>query len=233
MTRRVLALIVLALAAAPAPASAAVVSAPAGVKARLTSCVGGVATFRGDAPRLPAADRIQMRFTLQVLTPESQAWTKVAVPGWSDWVTSNPGVGRYVYTRRVEELVGPARYRAMINFRWLAGGKRLARARRFTRACRRPDPRPNLRVMAIEVTGRQYAVRVANLGREASGEFVLALESAGRRKTLRALAPGEREVVVFDAPPCAAGTQVTARVDPDDAVDERNEDDNVLGVSCP
>ena len=58
-----------------------------------------------------------------------------------------------MFTRRVEGLIGPARYRAMVRFKWLdARGKTILSARRFSKACRQPDHRPNLKVKALSHT---------------------------------------------------------------------------------
>ena len=46
-------------------------------------------------------------------------------------------------------------------------------------------------------------------------------------------APGEQQVVTFTGPACTPGTLADATVDPGDAVDERDEDDNVLAATCP
>jgi subtilase family serine protease len=46
------------------------------------------------------------------------------------------------------------------------------------------------------------------------------------------LDPGEQTLVTVRGPRCAAGTKLTATVDPLDLVDERNETDNVFSATC-
>lgn len=115
--------------------------------ARLTGCTTGatagarVAVFEGRMRAFRSVARLEMRFALQVATPERPGWTPVGAPGFDVWTAAEPGVDRYVHTRRVEALVGPARYRTVVRFRWLDGdGKLVARAERRSPACRQPAP---------------------------------------------------------------------------------------------
>src|SRR5215213_10065283 len=106
--------------AAPAAASAAPVGA-----ARLVSCDSALdpadrtATFEGRMRRVRGATRLLMRFTLQSRTKDQSSWHALAAPGFGRWLSSDPGVGRYVYTKRVIALVAPASYRTIVRFRWL------------------------------------------------------------------------------------------------------------------
>ena len=128
-----LVLALLAVAAAPAGAAAA--------EARLLACEEGAAVFEGRmAARRPV--RMHMKFSLQVADPRRPAWTDVGAPGWGGWTRAPATARGYVYTRRVEGLTAPARYRAVVRFRWLdeAGEVRL-RERRASPACRQDrDP---------------------------------------------------------------------------------------------
>ena len=47
------------------------------------------------------------------------------------------------------------------------------------------------------------------------------------------LPAGEQRTVTFTGPACAAGSQLTVALDPAEAVDERDEEDNVLVAPCP
>src|SRR5215217_2287863 len=136
-----LSLLALLLAAAPAAARS-----PA--KAVLAGCEQGTGeadaagVFEGQMRTIQGAARMQMRFSLQVRTPDRPRWTTVQVPGFGPWATSAAGTARYVYTKRVEGLLAPASYRVRVRFRWLdAGGIMLQRAKAYSPTCRQPDPR--------------------------------------------------------------------------------------------
>jgi CARDB protein len=230
-----------------APASAASAKPPA--KALLVACERGTditeraGVFEGEMRTVPGAARMQMRFKLQVRTPERDRWTAVAAPGFGGWLTSATGTSRYVYTRRVENLVAPAAYRVQIRFRWLdADGDTIQRARSSSRRCRQPDPRPNLVVREIGVepgstaVRRSYVVLVRNSGRTEAGASSLGLSVDGRAlpaTPVPALAPGEYTLVTVDGPACAAGAPLLAAADQGEAVDERDEDDNRFSRACP
>lgn len=134
-----------ALLLAPVPAYAQ--SGRGAPEARLAGCTTGattagrVAVFEGRMRAFRSVARLEMRFALQVATPERPDWTPVGAPGFDVWTAAHPGVDRYVHTRRVEALVGPARYRTVVRFRWLdADGEVIARAERRSPACRQPAP---------------------------------------------------------------------------------------------
>src|SRR3954466_13822051 len=169
---RRIALTVLLFAALAAPAHAA---APA--KVMLTSCSPGerAAEFEARMGKIEGASRLKMRFSLQVRRSGQKAFHRVAAPGFRSWTTAEPGKTSWVFSRRVEALVGPARYRALVRFQWLdADGKALAHAKRASRACRQPDHRPNLKLKALTREGRhRYVALVVNNGRSASGPFDL------------------------------------------------------------
>jgi hypothetical protein len=123
------------LAALAAPAAAPPASA------ELLTCDRAALAAAFEARMSAAADtaRMRMRFTLQARTPGVRGYRRIAAPGFDAWTTSDPGVGRYVFTRRVESLIGPAQYRVRVRFRWLdASGATVARATRVSRSCRIP-----------------------------------------------------------------------------------------------
>jgi hypothetical protein len=200
------------------------------------------AVFAGRMDTVPGAVRMQMRFRLQVTTPDGPGWVRLPVKGFSAWVTSDPGHARYVYSKRVEALLAPASYRVQMRFRWLdADGGTVRTARAISRSCRQPDPRADLRVATIVVrpgvdaASRRYAITVRNAGRSATDASDVSLELAdGTRITglVGGLEPWQREVLVLDGPVCQPGSAVTATADAGDAVDERDED-NALSVACP
>ena len=241
----VLALLALALAA---PAASAAVPRWA-AKAVLDQCQRGAgdtdraAVFEGQMRTLRGAARMQMRFTLQARTPDSSRWTAVAAPGFGIWMSSDAGTSRYIYTKRVEGLLAPASYRVQLRFRWLSdAGRTLATARRSSRACRQPDPRPNLVVGSLTVqrtarAGRyRYVAFVQNTGRSAAEESALRVAFGGTAlpsAPVLALEPGEGVEVTVEGPACEAGAPVDADADAGEAVDERDEADNRFTLLCP
>jgi CARDB len=217
-------------------ALAASLAGAAPARAELVSCEPGhrAAEFEAAMDAVPGAERLAMRFTLQARKPGRRRYRRVHAPGFSEWTSSSPGTERYVFTRRVEALVGPARYRVLVRFKWLdADGDVIARARRRSRSCRQRDHRPNLKVMALQVAGGDYRVLVGNRGRSASGPFELELTVDGEPLepvTVDGLEPWEDRLIDFRGPEC--GTTARAVADPLDLVDERAEDDNSMALSC-
>jgi CARDB len=224
----------IALAASLAAAPAASADGPA--SAELVSCERAhrAAEFEAAMDAVPGAEQLAMRFTLEARKPGRRRYRRVHAPGFSEWTSSSPGTERYVFTRRVEALVGPARYRVLVRFRWLdANGDVIARARRRSGSCRQRDHRPNLKVMALQVAGGDYRVLVGNRGPSASGPFDLELTVDGEPLepvAVDGLEPWEDRLVDLHGPEC--GTIVRAVADPLDLVDERVEDDNGMALSC-
>lgn len=231
---RRIALMIVCFAALAAPAQAAQNASVA-----LTACVSRdrAAEFEARMAATAGAARMKMRFTLQVRKPGKTAFRQVAAPGFSDWTTADPGTRKYVFTRRVEALIGPASYRAMVRFRWVdADGATVATARAYSHACWQADHRPNLTVRALSVEGgRNYVALVANTGRTASGPFDLEIELPDQvlgPVTVESLEPREERLVQIRGLRCKAGTSITAVADPLDAIDERSETDNAVTTTC-
>jgi hypothetical protein len=222
--------------------AAALALAPAGpASATLIACEHGAepaAEFEARMGTVPGAVRMRMRFTLQVLTPARPGYRRVAAPGFGGWTTSDPGTTRYVYTRRVEDLVGPASYRVVVRFRWLdAADEVIARDRAHSRPCRQQDVRPNLTIrdLAIEpgpdAATRRYVARVRNTGRRPAGAFDVAVGELPP-VTVPSLGPGRERTVEVTGPACEPGSAITAVADPADLLDERSETDNELTLGC-
>ena len=236
------------LASALAPATAAAAPATATRAARLVSCDSALdpadrlATFEGRMRAVRGTARMQMRFTLQTRTKDHVNWRALAAPGFGRWLSADPGVGRYVYTKRVVALFAPASYRTVVRFRWLGrGGHRIASDRSTSPICRQLELRPNLRPLGIEERQgadpqhARYLVPVVNRGKSAAGPFDVVVTVDGATLTPAQtpdLAPGERALVEVDGPPCTTGSLLTVDVDPTGAVDERVETDNRLNVAC-
>jgi hypothetical protein len=210
---------------------------PAGVALVECDRDAQVAEFQARMQMVPGAQRMQMRFTLKVERGR-RGYRRVAAPGFGVWTTADPGVTRYVYTRRVEDLLGPARYRVHVHFRWLdAGGRTIKRDTARSRSCRQPDPRPNLTVRNLwtEPTGDperlRYVVLVRNTGRGEAEPFEL--EVSGAEPVLvDALEGREQRLVELVGPACEPGWKLTATADPLDEIDERSERDNALAITC-
>jgi hypothetical protein len=233
MRRIALSILVFGVLAAPAHAA----GPPA--KVALTTCAPKerAAEFEARMGKVAGAERLKMRFTLQWRKPGQKAYHRIAAPGFRSWSTAAPGKTSWVFSRRVEALVGPARYRALVRFQWLdADGKVVAHAKRVSRACRQPDPRPNLKLKSLtRVAKHRYAALVVNNGRSASGPFDLQVAVGTKLLepvSVASLAPGAQTLVKVHGPICAAGTQVIATADPLDLVDERSETDNAFTLTC-
>jgi hypothetical protein len=197
----------------------------------------GAAEFQARMETVAGADRLRMRFTLEAQR-RRRAWRRVAAPGFGEWTSAEPGVTRYLHTRRVEELVGPVRYRVHVRFWWVdAAGGTVARAHARSRACRQPDRRPDLVVddLVVEPTDdpavHRYLVYVRNEGRSAVDAFDLAVTGLAP-VTVDGIEKDEERVVELTGPACAAGASLTAIADPQDLIDERSERDNALRRSC-
>jgi hypothetical protein len=211
-------------------------AAPLG-KAVVTSCDKqlSTATFEG---RITArrGTRMQLRFTLQALTPDEPRWRRIEAPGFGTWITAPAGVGRYSYDKTVEQLLAPASYRAVIEFRWKNSRGHVVHAEKSTSgACKQPDQRPDLAVRDVRYGARGYVAVIVNKGRSAAGAFEVDLLRAGNavgNETVPALAPGATTTVVVPGIPCASGEDVQAIVDPLSDVDESNEENNSLDTPC-
>jgi len=201
------------------------------------------AVFEGRMRSVAGAQRLLMRFSLQARRPGGGRWRGVPAPGLGRWVSSDRGVARYVYTKRVENLVAPAGYRALVSFRWLdADGRRVLSARETSPVCAQPDLRADLRALSMDIQAAadpgqaSYAVLLVNHGRAVSDAFALALTVDGQPlapQRVEALEPGERRTVTVTGPICRPGATLTVDLDLNGEVDERSEADNRLTRSCP
>ena len=180
MRRIALSIAIFGALAAPAQA------APA--KVVLTECAPAdrAAEFEARMGKVEDAVKLKMRFTLQVRKAGQKTYHRVAAPGFRSWTTAEPGAMSWVFSRRVESLLGPARYRAQVRFQWIdADGKTVARAKRSSRSCFQPDHRPNLKLKALTREGKhRYAALIVNNGRTAPGPF----DAPARRRRLAARA---------------------------------------------
>jgi hypothetical protein len=197
------------------------------------------ASFDGRMDQIEGGARMSMRFLLQVRRPGGH-WHRVHVAGFSAWHTSDPGPSRYVYTKRLEGLVGPSSYRVIVRFRWLdADGDVMRHSQAVSRSCRMPDPRPDLRVSAIAVrpSGTHYAVTVRNAGHSTARASLLSLDLGDGGALLSvpvdSLAAREMRTVVLAGRACVPGATLTATADADGVVDEHREDNDTRVTTCP
>jgi len=237
--------IALILAAAAAFGAAPAAAADSTARVALLSCGTGLssgertAVYEGRMRRVSGTRKMQMRFALQWRQPGAKRWAGIKAPGLGTWVSSNPGVKSYTFTKRIENLAAPASYRVVVRFRWLdARGHTLHSDTIVARPCRQPDLRPNLvptRVYTERIGDpamRRYVVVVRNKGETAAGGFDVAFGTLPPAHVVD-LGPGVSTLVSFEAPRCDAPASLTATVDAGALIDEADEDDNSLSVPCP
>jgi hypothetical protein len=199
-------------------------------------------TFEGQIAAIPRAVRMQMRFTLEARTPDAPGWAKVSAAGFGTWITAPRGLSRYLYDKTVDQLLAPAGYRALVDFRWrAAGGRVIRRSRDTSRTCRQADPRPDLTAAsltigpAVDPGKRRYAATVVNAGRGPAGPFEVDFTREGAllgSVQVAGLSAGGRRSVAVPAVACTPGEQIAVVLDATNEVDESDETDNVLSVVC-
>lgn len=218
--------------------------APAGV--RITACEPGSdaatrsAAFQSSMSALPGTRRMQLRITLLERLGDG-AFQKVSAPGLEVWRTSREGARRFVYTQSVAGLRADAAYRLSVRYRWLDADRQVVRtAKRRSGVCEVEGALPDLRVLRISArtgasTGRaSYSVVVRNAGAVDARNVGVGLTVDGSpvaASTIGSLVAFETRTVRFSGPACSGA--VSAVIDPDDALRERAEDDNVLSIPCP
>ena len=233
------ALLIAALAAAALPAAAAAAPAPASVRLVECSIDQHSAAFYARMQQVPGATRMAMRFTLLQETG-ADAVTRVKVPGLRRWRFSKPGVKAFGYRQGFRNLPENASHRVRVDFRWYdSNGEELARARRRSPRCRQFVALPNLvaRITAILPTGVAGVVRyeaiVRNSGKADARAVDVRLTVDGTvvdTVRLASLAVGEQRSVAIRGPQCQRVVKLEA--DPEKAIAESSDDDNVFELSC-
>jgi len=229
-------------AAGPAPAGAA--SWPATVRVSQCSLLTHSAVFHARMKPVKGAVRMAMRVRLQERPPGGR-YVAVEAPGLGKWRRSKPGVGAFGFRQRVRNMEDGYSYRARVDYRWIdADGDTRVRTRRRSRACRQAQPLPNLRITGLRLGARgdlpkgvaRYLVTVANTGRGPASGVPVRLGVDGNTvdtSIVFRLEPGESREVAFTGPACERpGSPVRAVADPDRAVPETRERDNVLKARC-
>jgi hypothetical protein len=240
--RRRLAIAALLLATIPptVPALASGgVTAPAWVKTVECSPDAHEAAFYGRMRQVPGGDRMLMRFTLLARTG-AHGFDRVDAPGLERWRRSNSGVAAFGYRQGLRNLTENVVYRVRVDFRWLSPeGDTLLTATHRSAPCRQFDALPNvharlLGAAATSVPGvLRYDVRAWNSGLAPAGAVEVSLEVDSRlidTMTVASLFPDESGDLPFRAPECES--VVKAKADPDGAIVETSEEDNVHQLAC-
>jgi CARDB protein len=207
-------------------------------RATLVSCDKDAreAVFEGRVLAIKRAPKMQMRFTLQALTPDALRWRKIEVANFGEWMTAPAGLGKYTYDKTVQDLLAPASYRAVVDFRWRdRRGRSVRTERAISPVCKQPDARPDLVVRNVRFEAGEYVAVVFNQGREAAGPFAVDFLGDGSplgTVEVVGLAPQTPVTVMFPGARCAPATSVEAVADPRSEVDEADEENNALSVAC-
>lgn len=239
------------LAAVPTASQAAKArqSAPP-LRADTSTCRTGVtpaerfAVFTGSMPARRGTDRMAMRFELQIREPADRAFRTVKAPSFGRWERSQAGRRGFIYSKRVDGLKAPARYRTVVRYRWYDdAGEVIASATRTAPQCTQPDPRPNLRLLALRATAgptpgtTTYLLTVVNSGRGPAAAFEVAAgpedDGATATVTVGGMAAREARVLEVTARSCAPGGRVRIRLDVGAVIAESSETDNDVRRACP
>jgi hypothetical protein len=221
------------------------------LRAKLAACLSGpqagdrTAVFTGSMPAIKGTRRMWMRFDLLASGPPAGDFAPVKVPGLGIWQKSAPGhAAGFVFTQRVQALVAPGAYLAVVRFRWYgAGGKLLRSTKRATSVCRQPDQRADLRAGLLTAVPSPspdqatYSLVVANHGRGDAAPFDVVLAVAGLDQPAQrvgdGLQAGATRTLTFVAARCAPGSTVRLTLDARQEVDEVDEVKNVTERVCP
>jgi len=210
-------------------------------RATLLSCTKDTrqAVFEGQVRVFRKAPRMQMRFTLQAMTPDNLRWRKIDAPNFGEWISAPANVAKYTYDKTVQGLLAPASYRAVIDFRWRDRRGRTVRTEKaISPVCRQPDERPDLVMRSVRIENGSYVGVVFNRGRQAAGPFAvdfLADGSSAGTVTVTGLAPQTPVTVMAPVPAgraCAVGTPIEGVADSRSQIDEADEDNNAFSSFC-
>jgi CARDB len=231
------ALLATGLPALPSPAAGQ--TPAASVRTVKCSLAEHEAIFNGRMQRVEGSERMGMRFTL-LERAGLDAFEPVKAPGLGRWQRSKPGVVTFGYRQGVRGLLENAVYRMRVEFRWYSPeGEVVEELRRRSSSCRQYVELPNLRARVIGAAATavpgvvRYSVSVSNDGPAEASQVPLALIVDGKAVdtlSVTALAAGEVRSVTIRGPDCRQ--TVEARADPDGAIAESSEDDNVHAIPC-
>jgi hypothetical protein len=198
------------------------------------------ATFYGRMRAIKGTHQMAMRFTLVDRAGDGPPEV-IASPGLAQWRKSRAGVPAYGYAQGVAGLDKGGVYSVQVQFRWTdAHGRVIRSTKRTSSACRQQGELPNLAITRVaaragDAAGTElYSVDLTNSGPgEARDVGVdLFIDGAGADSAhLDLVDPGETVTVRFTGPACKRTLKMVA--DRLDALNETNEDDNVLRSRCP
>ena len=198
------------------------------------------ATFYGRMRAISRTSQMAMRFTLIDRAGDGPP-TVIDHPALAQWRKSRPFVRSFGYAQEVAGLEKGGVYSVQVQFRWIdARGRVIRSAKRTSTACRQQGELPNLAITRVaarqgEALGTElYSVDLTNSGQgEARDVGVdLLIDGAGADSAhLDMVEPGETVTVRFTGPACRRALKMIA--DRLDALNETNEDDNVLRSRCP
>jgi CARDB len=221
------------------------------LRAKLGACLSGpqagdrAVVFTGSMPAIKGTQRMWMRFDLAARTAVAPGFAPMKVPGLGVWQKSVLGrPGGFVFTQRVQALVAPGAYKAVVRFRWYGKAGRLLRsAKRETSICKQPDQRPDLGAGLLTATTgplpdqATYSLVVSNDGHTPGGAFDVLLSVAGpdqpAQRVADGLQAGVERTLTFVAPRCRPGSAVRLILDARGEVDEADEANNVVERVCP
>jgi hypothetical protein len=193
-------------------------------------------------------ERMALKSEIQRRVGVTGRFSVVRGRGLGQWIhPANPTLGQvssdvWKFIYKVKNLSGPAYYRFRVWFRWSgSGGRVLSTASELSALCFQPEPRPDLAVRSITLTGLsgqrdRYVALVRNLGASAAGPFTIELQTPGSAPQsfdVESLSPGAGVRETFTGPACGVGGTVTATADPARQIDDANRRNNTLTVSCP
>lgn len=246
--RRLVPVLLAAALAAPSAASAAATPAVP-TAATLDTChtsttaLGRYAIFTAQMGTIDGATRMQVRFDVSGRAGAGRKFRALYGPGLGRWRSSAPGIQRYLLHKQVANLPAGGDARAVVSFRWIGAHRAvLHRARRRTPLCHQPDLRPDLVIDGVATqpgddSGHlRYVLALRNAGVGDAGPFDVAFDLGGSSASIQAvtgLLAGERRLVTFAAPRCAAGDPVHVTADTSNRVDEAVERDDDRTFTCP
>jgi CARDB len=199
------------------------------------------ASFNGQMHAIPGTKRMAMRFTLlERLGGGLAPFKPVSLPDLKPWRPSKPGARAFIYSQRVTALRDNGWYRMRVQFRWYGdSGTPLRTVLVRSRTCHQPAPLPNLAVSSIgsvpatAAGQRIYSISVANDGQGDAHNVPVELKVDGATvgsSQVGLLPAQESSVVQIQGPECALTVRAVA--DPERVIQETDDSDNALTVSC-
>jgi len=197
------------------------------------------AAFYARMRQVPGGDRMLMRFTLLARTG-AHGFDRIDAPGLGRWRRSKSGVAAFGYRQGLRNLTENVVYRVRVDYRWLSPeGDTLLTASHRSASCRQFDGLPNLHARFLGAAASsmpgmlRYDVRTWNSGLSPASAVEVSLEVDGRlidTMTVASLFPDESSQLPFRGPECEQ--VVRTKADPDGAIVETSEDDNVHELAC-